>query len=77
MAAITCSRSRKSRPASLKKEAATWSAMKGHIYVIADALTDALAKAVPRKVLRFGAATHDARPRGTTAAAGERLFAVR
>jgi hypothetical protein len=31
------------------KEAATWSAMKGHIYVIADALTDALAKQFPEK----------------------------
>lgn len=31
------------------KEAATWSAMKGHIYVIADALTDALAKQFPDK----------------------------
>ncbi|HZF34162.1 MAG TPA: hypothetical protein VE914_10200 [Candidatus Angelobacter sp.] len=32
-----------------EKEAATWSAMKGHIYVIADALTDALAKQFPEK----------------------------
>lgn len=32
-----------------EKEAATWSAMKGHIYVIADALTDALAKQFPDK----------------------------
>lgn len=31
------------------KEAATWSAMKGHVYVIADALTDALAKQFPEK----------------------------
>jgi hypothetical protein len=31
------------------KEAATWSAMKGHIYVVADALTDALAKQFPEK----------------------------
>jgi hypothetical protein len=31
------------------KEVATWSAMKGHIYVIADALTDALAKQFPEK----------------------------
>src|SRR5262249_30300181 len=33
-----------------EKEAATWSAMKGHIYVIADALTDALAKQFPDKL---------------------------
>jgi len=32
-----------------EKETATWSAMKGHIYVIADALTDALAKQFPEK----------------------------
>src|SRR5215813_577927 len=32
-----------------EKETATWSAMKGHIYVIADALTDALAKQFPDK----------------------------
>jgi hypothetical protein len=32
-----------------EKEAATWGAMKGHIYVIADALTDALAKQFPEK----------------------------
>jgi hypothetical protein len=32
-----------------EKEAATWTAMKGHIYVIADALTDALAKQFPEK----------------------------
>ena len=32
-----------------EKEAATWSVMKGHIYVIADALTDALAKQFPEK----------------------------
>jgi hypothetical protein len=31
------------------KEAATWSAMRGHIYVLADALTDALAKQFPEK----------------------------
>ena len=31
------------------KEIGTWSAMKGHIYVIADALTDALAKQFPEK----------------------------
>ena len=31
------------------KEVATWSAMKGHIYVIADALTDGLAKQFPEK----------------------------
>jgi hypothetical protein len=33
-----------------EKEAATWAAMKGHIYVIADALTDALAKQFPEKL---------------------------
>jgi hypothetical protein len=32
-----------------EKEAQTWSAMKGHIYVIADALTDALAKQFPER----------------------------
>jgi hypothetical protein len=32
-----------------EKETATWGAMKGHIYVIADALTDALAKQFPDK----------------------------
>jgi hypothetical protein len=32
-----------------EKEVVTWSAMKGHIYVIADALTDALAKQFPEK----------------------------
>jgi len=32
-----------------EKEAATWSAMKGHIYVIADALGDALAKQFPEQ----------------------------
>ena len=35
--------------AQFEKEAVTWSAMKGHIYVIADALTDALAKQFPEK----------------------------
>jgi hypothetical protein len=32
-----------------EKETATWSAMKGHIYVVSDALTDALAKQFPDK----------------------------
>ena len=32
-----------------EKEAATWGAMKGHIYVIADALTDALVQQFPEK----------------------------
>lgn len=32
-----------------EKETATWSVMKGHIYMIADALTDALAKQFPEK----------------------------
>jgi hypothetical protein len=31
------------------KEAETWAAMKGHIYIISDALADALARQFPDK----------------------------
>jgi hypothetical protein len=37
------------RAGQYNKEAATWGTMKGHIYVIVDALTDALAKQFPEK----------------------------